>query len=152
MIFLTDQRNVVEGSPSLFLTCRSEPGRWLEVERTRGADNNMIVQFAGVEDRDSAESLRDCLLSLPKDQMPSLPKDSYYITDLVGLEAVTVSGNSLGNLVDVLTLPAQDVYVIKHRGQEVLVPAVKEIVKRVDVDKGVVVIEPVDGLFEPDED
>ena len=69
------------------------------------------------------------------------------IFQLVGLEVRTTQGELLGNISEILTAPANDNYVVSRDKEQILIPAVEDIVKSVDLDKGCVVIEPIDGLL-----
>ena len=78
-----------------------------------------------------------------------LKKNEYFIADLIGMRAVTEEGEELGTLKDVLQTGANDVYVIAKAGEdELLVPAIKECVKNVDIEGGVITLHLLDGLRE----
>ena len=67
--------------------------------------------------------------------------------DLLGATVVADNGEIVGELTDMMNLPASDVYVIDRGGKEVLIPVVPEIVRAVDVQMGIVTITPMDGLL-----
>lgn len=124
----------------------------LRVERSRWHSGRMLVAFAGVTDRAAAESLRGVLLQVDvaEQDVPEEP-DSWYDHQLVGLEAVTVGGQPVGTVVDVLHLPGQDLLVVRREGAaEALVPFVAAIVPEVDLAGGRVVLEPPPGLLDPE--
>ena len=82
-------------------------------------------------------------IMIDKDQVLPLPKDTYYIFDLIGCVCLDTEGNMLGKLVDVLETGAADVYVIKNdKGVEKLVPAVHEFVKDVNISTKTIIINP----------
>ena len=80
-----------------------------------------------------------------------LPADEYYIHDLVGCEVVTAQGRLLGTLTSVLTNPANDVYVIGQGKAEILLPAIKDVVREVDVANRRIVVQPTPGLLPEDQ-
>jgi 16S rRNA processing protein RimM len=110
----------------------------------------LVISLAGVQTANEAEALIGQVLMIPLAELPPLPPDQYYIHDLIGLRAETSGGQMLGTIVDILATGGNDVYVIREAetGRDVMVPAVKEMVKRVDIAAGVVVIDPIPGLFD----
>jgi len=110
----------------------------------------LLLRLAGIDSATAAEPLIGHEITIPLAQLPTLPADQYYIHDLIGLRVESSSGQPLGVIADILATGANDVYVVRETsaGREVLVPAVKEIVRRVDIAAGVVVIDPLPGLFD----
>jgi 16S rRNA processing protein RimM len=136
---------------------RFAPGRVLQtdkgpltVEGSRMQGKYLVVAFAGVQDRNQAELLRDTMLSLPLDELPPIAdEDEYYDTQLIGLAARTTSGTKIGEVTDVLHLPGGDVLVVRRdHGTEALIPFVKAIVPTVDLADGTLVVDPPEGLLE----
>jgi 16S rRNA processing protein RimM len=84
--------------------------------------------------------------------LPSLPEGHYYIHELVGLTVKTMQGEKIGTICDVIQTPAQDVYVIDAGEKEIMIPAVKQFVKRINIQKNEMWIDPIEGLIESDED
>ena len=108
----------------------------------------VILRLEGVESVEAAEALRGYWLVVPIGEIPVLPSGSYYLYQLVGLDVYTTDGEEIGKVVDVITSSANDVYVVKGPGVvdssgELLVPAIKTIVKRIDVDAGRLEIAPL---------
>lgn len=110
----------------------------------------LVISLAGIETANEAEALIGQALMIPLAELPELPPDQYYIHDLIGLRAETPGGQVLGSVVDILATGGNDVYIIREAGsgRDVLVPAVKDVVKRVDIAAGVLVIDPIPGLFD----
>lgn len=116
--------------------------------------NQVILQLEGITDASAAEQLRGAHLYVPAAEAIPLAADQYYLHDLIGLRAERPDGTPLGTIAAVYTGPANDLFAVREAGsgREVLVPAVKEMIKRVDVTAGVVVMEPIAGLFDEDGD
>lgn len=112
--------------------------------------NLIILAIEGVDDRDQAEKIRLQYIQVPKSEVFKLPDGHYYVFDLIGLDVVDPEGKPLGKLVNVeASSPAHDIYVVETGpGKRHLVPAVKEFVKGIDLDKGTVTIAPIPGLLE----
>ena len=107
-----------------------------------------ILKLAGIDNVESAEGLRGYWVMVPIEKAKKLPRGAYYIYQLVGLEVYDTGGEYLGKIDDVLTAAANDVYLVRGPGVkdptgELLVPAIKAVVKRVDLAGGRMVIAPL---------
>jgi 16S rRNA processing protein RimM len=107
----------------------------------------VLLAFEGYPDRTSVEGLREMLVQVPLAEATPLPEDSYYPHQLVGLDVVTTDGQDLGRISDVLFVPANDVYVVNGPRGEVLLPAIHQVIKRVDLAAGRIVVELMPGLL-----
>ena len=127
---------------------------WVEdvpaiLEKARYQKNMVIIKLDISPDRNAAELLRNKTLYLDKDKLWDVPQDTYFVQDLLGSKCFDEGGNLLGELTDVIQNPAQDIYVVKDSNDvEHMVPAVKDFIKDVDVNKKVIVIHVIDGLFD----
>jgi len=115
-------------------------GRQVEVEQAQPGGPVVRLKLVGVGDRDAADRLRGQYLEVSGSDVPSLPEGAYYQWQLVGLGVVDPSGQPLGRLEEVLEYPANDVYRVVNGGAEILVPAVREVVREVDLDGGRMVV------------
>jgi len=125
----------------------------LTVEASRWHSGRLLVSFAGIEDRTDAESLRGAWLTVDAAEIaPSDDPDEFHDHQLTGLTVVTVSGELVGTVTDVLH-PGQDLLAITpapgtSRRSEVLVPFVSAIAVDVDLAGGKLVIDPPPGLLD----
>lgn len=121
----------------------------LTVTRTGRSGQITLLHLDGVEDRDAAEGLRGTLLQVDADELPELgDEDEFYDHQLVGLRVTDTAGTDLGTVTDVLHPPASPVLVVtRPDGSEELVPFVAAIVPEVDLNRGVAVVDPPDGMF-----
>ena len=121
--------------------------RDLEVRSARPyRDRGLIVAFAGITDRNAAETLRGLVLTRDGAERRALDEGEYWSSDLVGLEAVSPAGVVLGRVVEVVSGGFQDrLVVVTPSGEEVQVPFVEEIVG--DPEGGRIVIDAPEGLF-----
>lgn len=120
----------------------------LTIERGHPHKNYLIVKLATIDSREAAEKLRDRLLEIPQAELYPLPEGEYYRFELMGLEVCTVEGESLGEIADILVTGSNDVFVVRKDGNEVLIPAIDDVIKSVDIGKRRVVVELVSGLLE----
>jgi 16S rRNA processing protein RimM len=145
---LTDRPERFKEFQSLYIEGEKGDGKWVEVERGRIQGKYVILKLAGINDRNAADSLRSQLLKIDRSDCLPLPKDTYYIFDLIGLEVKTTKGDKVGSLIEVLHLSMQDVYIIDTGDREILIPAVKRFIKKVNIKDGVVLVEPIEGLLD----
>ena len=122
----------------------------LTIESVRPHQGRLIVAFAGVPDRTGAETLRGVRLCVDSAEVPApTDPDEYHDFQLVGLRAVSGSGEALGEVVGVEHGPAADLLVLRRgSGRTALVPFVKAIVPSVDLTAGEVVVTPPEGLLD----
>jgi 16S rRNA processing protein RimM len=121
--------------------------RRYEVESVREGGRHFLVKLAGVDDRNSAESLRGAWLGIPQSERRAPPDGAFYPDQLSGLNVETETGEAVGTVIDVLRTGAQDLLSIDREGREILIPMVKELILRVDLDSRKVVIASIEGLF-----
>lgn len=120
-----------------------------DVEKVRSPKGNTAaLKLNGVDTRNDAELLKDKLCYIDESMLSDLDEGEYYIKDLIGLEVFDEKDNSLvGVLDDVIQNTAQDIYLVKTKdGSEVLVPAVKEFIKDIDIAAGRIYINFIEGM------
>jgi 16S rRNA processing protein RimM len=122
-------------------------GRWVwlgserrRIRACRFDREAWLLSLTGVDTREQAESVRGELLEVPDAEVERADEESYFVHELVGLRVVTVEGEELGVVKEVLQPGANDVYVVEGPEGEVLLPAVGEVVERIDVGEGVMVV------------
>ena len=114
-----------------------------EIEQIRIHKGRFLIKLAAVPDRTAAEALRGATLAIDRSMAAPLPEGHYYTDDIVGLRVVTIEGEVVGEITDVLRTGANDVYVTERA----LIPAIPDVVKRVDLEAGEMVIDPMDGML-----
>jgi 16S rRNA processing protein RimM len=117
----------------------------VKLEKVTGLNKKRRFLFEGLKTRDEAESMIGQLLFASVEDSDPINLIS---ADLLGATVVADNGEIIGELVDMISLPANDVYVIKRGKKEVLIPVVPEIVRAVDIEMGLVTITPMDGLLD----
>lgn len=120
------------------------------VREVRRAGPSYIVEFEGVTTPEEAALLRGALLQVPR-VAPSVSEaepNVWYECDLIGLSVADEAGHELGSLETIWELPAHPVFVVKQKDREVLIPAVKEFVRSVDVAHGRMTVRTIEGLVE----
>jgi 16S rRNA processing protein RimM len=120
------------------------------IQHVRPYKGEMVVlKLEGIDDANTAEALRNQNLDIPLGQLTKLPPDSYYQHDILGLSVITLDGRELGNIVDIIVTGSNDVYTIKTSGgSQVLIPAIKDVIKQVDLIRRTMYIDPLPGLLD----
>jgi 16S rRNA processing protein RimM len=125
------------------------PGGLLHVETARAVDSNrLILRVEGVNNRTQAEGLAGIEFFLKKTEMPRLPEGEYYWHELIGLAVVTVEGDRLGILSEIIETGANDVYVIDGPRGDILIPAIEGVVKEIDKKTGTMKVALLPGLID----
>lgn len=96
----------------------------------------VILKFEGVDSIETAEKLKGYYLKVDRANAVKLPKDSFFITDILGMQVYDENNELLGELLDVIQTGSNDVYIVKNKeGKEILIPALKSVVKEVLLDE-----------------
>ncbi len=123
------------------------------IEKVRPHKGEIVVlKLEGIDDANIAETLRNFELAIPLSELSELPPDSYYQHDIIGLQALTLNERYVGKVVDIIVTGSNDVYIIKAAdGREILIPAIKEVIKQIDLTRQMMYINPIGGLLDDKE-
>lgn len=119
-------------------------GKPVRVLSSRVHKTCVLARLAGVDTPEQAAALRGTVISVDRADT-SLPEGTVFVADLIGCEALDEDGASLGKITQVLTLPANDVYVVKG-ARQYMIPAVKEFVREINVAEGYVRVHLIEGM------
>ncbi|MEG0369101.1 MAG: ribosome maturation factor RimM [Hungatella sp.] len=121
----------------------------LEIEQVKFFKNMAILKFKGIDNINDVEIYKGKDLLIPRTQAVKLEPDENFITDLIGLSVITDQEEAFGTVVDVLQAKANDVYVVATpEGKEILFPAIKECILKVDLETKTVTVHVMDGLLD----
>lgn len=119
----------------------------LEIAGVKFFKNMVILKFKEFDNINDVEKYRQKKLYVTRENAVKLKKNEYFIADLINLTVQTDDGETLGVLTDVLQTGANDVYVIQTAdGEEILLPAIKECIKEVNVEDGSMLVHMMPGL------
>ncbi|MBI1800257.1 MAG: 16S rRNA processing protein RimM [Chloroflexi bacterium] len=122
-------------------------GREYAVERSRLHKGLAILKLEGLDDATAAGALDECPVEVALAEAVPLGPAQYFYYQVIGLQVETVGGERLGAVTDILQTGANDVYVVTTaRGDEILLPAIAQVVKAIDVEQGRMVVELMDGM------
>ncbi len=108
----------------------------------------VYLKLKGIDDMGTAEKFKDTYISILKDQMRQLPEDSYYLFDLEGMDVYSSEGDHMGKISQIYQTAANDVYEVKDKKRTFLIPAIKDVVKSVNIQEKKMVIDVIEGLLE----
>lgn len=120
----------------------------MEISKVGYVKGNVLLRFKDHENINYVEKFKNQFIYIDEKDKVKLPKDSYFIHDIIGLDMYLIDGAKIGKVKDVLQPGANDVYVVKGEGKEYLIPAIRDVIKEVDLDEGKIIIEPLEGLLE----
>lgn len=119
-----------------------------EIEDVKYQKKQVLLKLKGIDTIEEAEKYRECYLQIDRKDAVKLPEDTYFIADLIGLEVYTIENTLLGKIEDVFPTGSNDVYVVKDElGKQILLPAIGDVVKQVDLVNKKVVVEIIEGLL-----
>lgn len=107
-----------------------------------------ILKLEGIDSPEQAAKLRGKTLEIHRTQLQPLPEGQYYHFQLIGLEVWTTRGQRIGKMVRILSGSSNDNYVVSAENGEILIPAIEDVVKSVDLESGRITIEAIKGLLE----
>ena len=106
-----------------------------------------IIKLNTINSIEDAQRLRGQTIEIHHSQVYPLPEGQYYHFQLTGLEVWTTQGELLGTVTEILTADSNDNYVVRGAKGEILIPAIEDVIKSIDLNKGCIVIEPIEGLL-----
>lgn len=136
-----------------FFYIKDEKGDFKKYEVTNAElhKNVILIELNGVSSIDEAEKLVGTSIFIEKSKLDPLSEDEYYWFEIIGLKVFTEEGTFLGKVESILQTGSNDVYVIHNKKKEYLVPAIAEVVIKIDVIKKIMIVHPLEGLFEDGE-
>lgn len=121
----------------------------LEISHVKFFKNLVILGFKEINTIEDAMKLKGKELYVTRENAVKLEEGEYFISDLIGLKAVTEKGQELGELADILQTGANDVYIIKTpEGKDILLPAIKECILGIDLENKMITVHVLEGLLD----
>ena len=119
----------------------------VDIEEVSYSKANVLLKFKEFPDINMVERFKNCYLKIERKDAVKLPENTYFIADLIGLEVFTEEGKLLGKIDDIFRTGSNDVYVVKDEmGKQILLPAIKEVIKKVDIDNKKILVNLIKGL------
>lgn len=118
-----------------------------KIEQVRYVKNMVMLKLAGIDTVEEAEKYRNLYIKILRDQEEELEEGSYYVVDILRCKVNTDANQELGKIVDVFQTGSNDVYVVKdEQGKQILLPAIKQVIKNVDIKNKIITVHLLEGL------
>lgn len=118
-----------------------------KIEQVRYVKNMVMIKLDGIDTVEEAEKYRNLYIKVLRDQEEKLEEGSYYVVDILGCKVNTDTNQELGKIVDVFQTGSNDVYVVKdEQGKQILLPAIKQVIKNVDIKNKIITVHLLEGL------
>jgi 16S rRNA processing protein RimM len=117
-----------------------------KLKNIQARGNNFLVELEGIDDIANARSFLGWHFLIPVDKLKKLPEDEYYWRDIEGLKVITEEGNDLGRIETIFRTGSNDVYVVTGGEREILLPNIADVIRKIDIDQGVMVVSLLKGL------
>jgi 16S rRNA processing protein RimM len=121
--------------------------RRFDIERVQSHKGFIIMYLKGYHSLNEVEYLKNRYLYIEKTQRKALEEDTYFIQDLIGLVVESEKEGRIGVLEDVIQAGSSEVYIIRGEYGEVMIPAAKEFIKEVDIEKGRMKVQLIEGML-----
>lgn len=133
----------------LLITRGNQLIREVVVQSYRNHKNFLLVKFEGIDSVEEAEKLKNLQIKIDSDEVEELEENEFYFHQIIGCEVFDENDKNLGEIIDILTPGANDVWVIKgENGKEILIPYIEDVVKKIDITNKKVNIEVMEGLID----
>ena len=142
----TDDITRFEELKTLYI-CKKEKMEQVEIEEVKYHKEMVLLKIKGIEDKTQAEMVKGLFLKIDRKDAKKLPKDTYFIADLIGLDVYTDEGELLGKVDDIYNTGASDIYVVKNElGKQILLPSIKKVLKEIDLENEKITVHLIEGL------
>ena len=133
----------------LLITRGNQLIREVVVQSYRNHKNFLLVKFEGIDSAEEAEKLKNLQIKIDSDEVGKLEENEFYFHEIIGCQVFDENDRNLGEIIDILTPGANDVWVIKgENGKEILIPYIEDVVKKIDITNKKVNIEVMEGLID----
>ena len=141
-----DSEDILQGLDEVFIRKTGQEAVLHRLRKLQTKKNFIFLELEGIQDIDAAATLVGGRILVPSQRLKKLPEGEYYWRDLIGLEVVTEDGEALGRVESVFPTGSNDVYVCRGGRREILLPAIGDVMREIDIEKGVMVVRLLEGL------
>lgn len=145
---ITDDPRRFDLLKTVHLGPEDQPQQAFSIQNIQHQQNHVILTLEGLDDRNDAERWRDHYVHIPADDALPLQEGEYYYYQLIGLDVFSTQDELLGKIEDILSYPANDIFVVRREDKEFLIPDIPDVVKHIDLQRGAMIIDPLEGLLE----
>ena len=143
----TDNINKFDELKQIYIQ-NKEGKKEYQIEEVKYHKQMVLIKFKGINNPEDADLLRGSYLIINRKDQKPLEEGTYYIVDLLGLDVYTDKNVLLGKLEDIYNTGSNDIYVVKDElGKQVLLPAISEVIRNIDIENGKIIVHLLPGLM-----
>lgn len=117
------------------------------IQKVRAIKGGFAVSLANITTISEAQQIVGSYIAVPENEVPVLDKDTWYHYEIIGIEVYTTDGICLGKIEDIISTGSNDVYIVRDKDREYLIPAISDVIKDVDTKGRRMIIALMDGLI-----
>lgn len=119
-----------------------------KIKEVKYSKNMVLLKLEGIDDIGEAEKFKNFYIKINRKDAVELEEDSYFIVDIIGCKVFTDENEFLGKVIDVFQTGSNDVYTVKNNeDKEILLPAIEDVIKDIDIANKKIVVKLMDGLI-----
>ncbi len=119
-----------------------------KIQEVKYSKNMVLLKLEGIDDIGEAEKFKNFYIKINRKDAVELEEDSYFIVDIIGCKVFTDENEFLGKVIDVFQTGSNDVYTVKNNeDKEILLPAIEDVIKDIDIANKKIVVKLMDGLI-----
>ena len=141
-----DMEEALQSTDEVFVGRGKQRTERFKLRNIRVEQNWFFLDLEGVDNIDAAQALVGSPVMIPSDKLKELSEGEYYWRDIIGLEVVTEDGHLLGRIERIFPTGGNDVYVCTGGEREILLPAIYDVIRKIDTEKKVMVVRLLEGL------
>tara|TARA_B100000029_G_scaffold516813_1_gene634866 strand:- start:43478 stop:43987 length:510 start_codon:yes stop_codon:yes gene_type:complete len=120
---------------------------YLKIESCRPEGNSWLMKFLEVDTSEKAERFRSAYIQVSEEDIATLPDDSYYVFEIEGCSVFSTEGELIGIVKEVISMPANDVLVVRMSKGEAMIPVAKNIIVEINPEDSKIIINLIPGLI-----
>ena len=142
----TDDIKRFDNLKTIYVITKNKKTKY-EIEEIKYHKNMVLAKLKGIDTMNDAELLKQSSVQIERKDAIPLEKDTYFIVDLIGLKVITDENEELGKIVDIFNTGSNDIYVVKDElGKQILLPAISEVIKNIDIENKKIIVHLMKGL------
>ena len=147
ILFYNEESKSLQKNQKVFLESPQKNIIEYKIERIFYSFRKNRIKFFDINTIDEADDLRGCIVNVDRNDLPKINDSEYYLIDLVGYSLIDNYNTNYGKVIEVLTLPANNVLNVSKDNKEYLIPLIDDVVLEVNQNKEEIIIDPIEGLF-----
>jgi len=146
VVSFVDTNDISAELKFVYIQNNSEQKKLYNLRKIDISGKFLFIELDSIDDVELAKTFVGCKVVIPGDMFKELPEGEYYWRDIIGLNVYTEEGKLLGQIESVFPTGSNDVYVCKGRDREILLPAIADVIKLIDIERKIMNVKLMEGL------